>query len=896
MFTTLTAEMLSALTGLEWLDLTRNQFSALPSGLFSSLTRLRWLWLDENRFAVLPDGLFTGLTALTRVDLAGNTQDPLALTVGLEITGAGRFRATVPAAAPFELLLPIQVTNGTVSGGHAHISVAQGSTESSSYSVSRTSGSTAAVAVDLGARPAAPEADSGYELARSDDLPLEVITANAGVNVQHTTLTFTSDNWQTRQWVTLTSTADADTDDATVTVTHSVAGGDYAGLSVASVRVTVAENLADTNAAPEFTSDAEFDVDENEAAVGDVVATDADTDDYVTGYSNGGGGDSGLFEISHGGALRFADPPDFEKPQDLESTSPANAMSNNEYIVDVTASSGSGTREMTATQTVTVTVKDETEPPGTPPAPIVRSGNSRNAVEIDPGRRPVVNTGPDIAYYNLQFRKKNQGSFRAYPFPLPSLNLNVTGLDANSTYEFQARAVNDEGSSNWSPSGEATTPGNQNPRFLSDRVGTVTATAGGAVVLTQARRAFTDPDGDPLDIEASSSNESVATVDTPGILAAITPLAVGSTTITLRASDQNGGTARGSFSVRVRSPTVPDSTVTIDDTDKSITVAFTESFGANEIRTYDFRVRQKEPRGGWDHFCRALENAEMMRRDIDVSSELPIDAFYEPGITYEADYRYAGDSCADASAPGLWSTVSSVTAAASSSFDVEVVLVGTGISSTVTQAFQDAAARWEQIITRSLPDIDFSNQPLAASRCTAGQPEVNDTVDDLRVYGRVTEIDGTGGTLVVASVCLRREASTLPVIGKVILDADDAAARSASEVESINLHEIGHTLGIGTLWHHHDLLKKPALDSDDEDVEPVPDAYFSGPLATAEFDAAGGMDYADNKVPVHNTGRQGNADSHWRESVFNNELMSPYFTSGTQPLSTITVQSLADMR
>ena len=214
-----------------------------------------------------------------------------------------------------------------------------------------------------------------------------------------------------------------------------------------------------------------------------------------------------------------------------------------------------------------------------------------------------------------------------------------------------------------------------------------------------------------------------------------------------------------------------------------------------------------------------------------------------------------------------------------------IVLVGTGISGTVTQAFQDAATHWEQIVIRSLPDIDFS-----------GQPEVTDTVDDLRVYDRVTEIDATGGTLAAASVCYRRDASTLTVIGKVILDAHDMAARSASDVESIILHEIGHTLGIGTLWHHHDLLKKPALDPDDEDVGPVPDTYFSGALATAAFDAAAGMDHEDNKVPVHNTGGEGSADGYWRESALDNELTSPYFRSGqTEPLSAITVQSLADM-
>ena len=936
-FTTLTAEMFSGLTKLRWLDLDGNQFTDLPSALFSGLTDLRRLFLADNQFSTLPDGLFTGSTKLNRIELEGNTVDPLPLTVTLEKTGTGRFRASVPAAAPFELRLPIRVANGTVSGGHTQITVAQGSTESSTYSVSRQSGSTAAVTVDIGAFPRLPEADDGYELTRSDDLPLEVIAADAGVRihprtltvreggenrytvvlnseptadatvtvtvpqntdieVDETTLTFTSDNWQDPQWVTVTTIADTDTNNETFSISHSVDGGDYAGLTVAGVTVTVAEDLADTNDAPQFTSDAAFDVDEGGATVDTLVATDADSDDYITGYSISGGVDSDRFEITDAGALRFVEAPDFEKPEDLESTSPANAADNNEYIVEVTATGGTGTREMTASQTITVTVKDETEPPGAPAAPIVLETNSREALEVSPGRRPLLNTGPEITHYRLRYRKKNQGSFREFSRNFSGLRIIVFGLDATSTYEFQVRAVNDEGPSDWSPSGEGTTTANRNPQFRSGVLSQVEATAGGAVVLTEARRAFTDPDGDPLDIQASSSNESVATVDTPGILAAITPLAAGTTTITLTADDQNGGTARGSFSVRVRSATVPDPSVTIDDTAKSITVAFAESFAANEIRAYDFRVRQKEPRGGWDSFCRAVENAEATRRSIDVSSELPIDAFYEPGTTYEVEYRYAGNSCAASSTPGFWSKVASVTAAGTSSFDVDVVLVGTGISGTVTQAFQDAATRWEQIITRSLPDIDFSDQPIAASRCTAGQPEVADTVDDLRVYGRVTEIDGTGGTLAVASVCYRRGASTLPVVGKVILDSVDMAGRSASDVESIILHEIGHTLGIGTLWHHHDLLKKPALDPDDQKVEPEPDTYFSGPLATAAFDAAGGMSYEDNKVPVHNTGGEGSADGHWRESVFDNELMSPYFKSGqTEPLSAITVQSLADM-
>ena len=48
-------------------------------------------------------------------------------------------------------------------------------------------------------------------------------------------------------------------------------------------------------------------------------------------------------------------------------------------------------------------------------------------------------------------------------------------------------------------------------------------------------------------------------------------------------------------------------------------------------------------------------------------------------------------------------------------------------------------------------------------------------------------------------------------------------------------------------------------------------------------------------VPVANTGGPGTADGHWRESVFDNELMTGYLDSGDNPLSAITVGSLGDI-
>jgi hypothetical protein len=104
---------------------------------------------------------------------------------------------------------------------------------------------------------------------------------------------------------------------------------------------------------------------------------------------------------------------------------------------------------------------------------------------------------------------------------------------------------------------------------------------------------------------------------------------------------------------------------------------------------------------------------------------------------------------------------------------------------------------------------------------------------------------------------------------------------------------MGHVLGFGTLWSLQNLLIDPA-----EGDIPNPDAdpHFIGSQAIAAFDDIGGVAYLTGaKVPVENTGGPGTADGHWRESVFDRELMTGFIGSGTSPLSVVTLASLADV-
>lgn len=142
-------------------------------------------------------------------------------------------------------------------------------------------------------------------------------------------------------------------------------------------------------------------------------------------------------------------------------------------------------------------------------------------------------------------------------------------------------------------------------------------------------------------------------------------------------------------------------------------------------------------------------------------------------------------------------------------------------------------------------------------------------IDDVMIVAVVEEIDGSGGTLARAGPCWVRKASRLPIYGRVTVDAADLErVEQRGGLDDLVVHEMGHVLGIGIIWDDLDLLQDPASE------EHAPDTYFTGPLAIAAFDEAGGRDYCCAKVPVENTGGLGTRNGHWRESVLMDELMT----------------------
>jgi hypothetical protein len=231
-------------------------------------------------------------------------------------------------------------------------------------------------------------------------------------------------------------------------------------------------------------------------------------------------------------------------------------------------------------------------------------------------------------------------------------------------------------------------------------------------------------------------------------------------------------------------------------------------------------------------------------------------------------------------------SASTVVPVAVASFDIVVRFLGSATPSQRT-AFGNAETRWESLITGDLEDVDLTASP---GDCGPNSPALNENIDDLLILVTLDSIDGPGNVLGSAGPCFIRSDNDLSVLGTMVFDTTDLQdVEAAGLLNDLILHEMGHVLGFGSLWPNDSLLADPSLPPD-SGLDP----HFIGPQAITAFNGIGGSGYTGAKVPVENTGGEGTADGHWRESVFGNELMTGFVDVGQNPLSVVTIASLAD--
>ena len=439
----LTVNTFSEMSALTGLDLGNNQLSSLPNEVFSGLSALNWLSLSSNQLSSLPDGTFSGLSSLNSLYLGDNTVG-LSITVLLEKIGDNQFKATTATGAPFNLVLPVTVTNGSIDGGATTITIPTGSVESEPLTVIRTPGTSDALTAVIGTLPELPTSHFGYSLDKpsSTDNTLHFAVSipkpTGDPNVNNAPI-FTEGSSTTRSVPENTpagknigspvSATDLDED----VLTYTLSGADAASFGIVSttgqlqtrgpldyekkntyaVIVTVSDGSArdtisvtidvtdvEENNAPVFVegSATERSVAENTPAGknigGPVSATDLDED--VLTYSLSGVDAASFGIVSTTGQLQTRDPLDYEEK--------------NTYSVTVNVSDGEGG---TDTIGVAINVTDVAE--NNAPVFVEGTATERSVAENTPAGKniggPVTATDLDEDVLTYALSGVDAGSF-----------------------------------------------------------------------------------------------------------------------------------------------------------------------------------------------------------------------------------------------------------------------------------------------------------------------------------------------------------------------------------------------------------------------------------------------------------------------------------------------------
>ncbi len=227
--------------------------------------------------------------------------------------------------------------------------------------------------------------------------------------------------------------------------------------------------------------------------------------------------------------------------------------------------------------------------------------------------------------------------------------------------------------------------------------------------------------------------------------------------------------------------------------------------------------------------------------------------------------------------------IATITPQADATFDIELEYL-VPPSQENREVFDRAAERWGEVITQGLVEVIGG---LPQNGCGVDEDAY---IDDVRILVRLDSIDGPGSVLGSAGPCLIRSESGLTIAGTMTFDtADVAGLRENQRLEAVILHEMGHVIGIGTLWELFEYVEGGCLQGDDAvDLTTT----FTGPRTNAAYAALGGT----GAVPIYNSGdRPGSDCGHWDESVFTRELMTPFLGASPNPMSSITIESLGDM-
>jgi uncharacterized protein YjdB len=248
-------------------------------------------------------------------------------------------------------------------------------------------------------------------------------------------------------------------------------------------------------------------------------------------------------------------------------------------------------------------------------------------------------------------------------------------------------------------------------------------------------------------------------------------------------------------------------------------------------------------------------------------------------------------------------------AGGSDAFHITLRFVGPKPEPFVVDAFNAAVKRWEGVIRLSTGTYtDTLTQALVKTgECDNDPPNTPGQVEqitDIVIYARIDSIDGPSSILGQAGPCYIKQLPSrrfMSTVGSMVFDsADMNLMQTRGLLTNVITHEMGHVLGIGTMWSA--ALNNGVALAVGITPRSIPTSYVgAGGMAASAgmgftgFSIGTSGDPTLDRALIEDTGGAGTAGSHWRRSVYGNELMNGFAGSGPQPLSLLTVLAIGDL-
>jgi len=230
----------------------------------------------------------------------------------------------------------------------------------------------------------------------------------------------------------------------------------------------------------------------------------------------------------------------------------------------------------------------------------------------------------------------------------------------------------------------------------------------------------------------------------------------------------------------------------------------------------------------------------------------------------------------DANGKVFGAPVAPAPVAGAGGYNIELVpaagfVANTAVLQQAVKSLTAAARKWETFITGDLPAVNG--------------------IDDLRITYNFSPIDGAGKIIGSAGPNQLRAGTLLPFTGSMNFDTADIGTLTPNQQTALFLHEMGHVLGIGTIWSQKGCS---LCETGNGNYNPKGVC----PEAQSRFNASPGRNPAANLL-IEQNGGPGTACGHWSETQLQSEVMTGFLTvntkTGISEVSTITLGGLRDL-